>query len=310
MILTVTLNAALDRIIFFDEFQPGTVMRTQRMLDKVGGKGLDASVALRTLGAETVALSFMAGTIGRRLAELLADYGVEPDLIWLAGETRLSHVLAEQRTQRHSHIIVGSLPVPESAWAELLRRYQARLKDAAWVVAAGTLPPGAPPTAYQTLIELARTANVPLLLDATGPPARETLAAPPTVLKMNEREFCQTFAVSAPSLAELHRQAQSVAGRYRLPALVITCGEQGILALTPTGDYLVAAPPQPVVNAAGAGDAASGTLAYRLAQGDSFAEALRWTAAVSAAVVLTEGTADCNLADIERLRPQVTLRAL
>jgi 6-phosphofructokinase 2 len=97
---------------------------------------------------------------------------------------------------------------------------------------------------------------------------------------------------------------------YRLPALVVTCGKQGILALTPEGDFLAAASEQAVVNAAGAGDAVSAGLAWRLSLGDGWEETLRWAAAAGAATVLTAGTADCELAQVERIYPQVKISRL
>ena len=307
MILTLTTNAALDRIIFIDEFRPGAVMRPERMIDRMGGKGLCASVALRTMAVDTLGISFVAGDIGQRLMRLLDGYGVRHDLVWLPGETRLAHVLAEQKRQRHSHVIVGNLPVTAEAVADFLRRYQTHLPQADWVVAAGSLPPGAPADFYQTVVEMAHKAGKSILIDGTGPPIRSMLPARPTILKMNWTEFNHTFERATDTLGALQYHAQIVYKQERLTHLVLTCEARGILALTPEGTYLAAAPAQQVVNAAGAGDAASGTLAWRQAKGDSFPKALRWAAAVSAAVVLTEGTADCNLADIERLLPETTV---
>ncbi len=310
MILTLTPNAALDRLLFIAEFRPGTTMRPEIIIDKVGGKALDASVALRGLGVETLALSFVAGEVGRRLVKLLDSYGVKHDLIWLEGETRISHVLVETRHRRHSHITAGVLPLPSAAAAELLQRYQAHVANAAWVIAGGSLPPGAPDSYYRSIVEIANQAGRPILIDSVGPPVLASLSRPPAILKMNWGEFVLTFDASASTLSQLRKQARAVFKREKLAALVLTCGEQGILALTPEGDYLAAAPIQPVVNAAGAGDAASGALAWRFAAGDNWPEALRWTAAVSAAAVLTKGTADCHMAAVERILPQTRVRCL
>jgi fructose-1-phosphate kinase PfkB-like protein len=95
-----------------------------------------------------------------------------------------------------------------------------------------------------------------------------------------------------------------------LPALVLTCGPDGILAVTKEGAWLAASPVQQEVNAAGAGDAVSGALPYRLSLGDPWPEALRWAAAISAAAVLTPGTADCRLEDVERILEETTVRQL
>ncbi|MEW5959850.1 MAG: PfkB family carbohydrate kinase [Chloroflexota bacterium] len=310
MILTLTPNAALDRVLVIDEFRPETTMRPNRIIDKVGGKALDASVALRVFGVEVLALSFVAGETGRRLVALLDEYGIRHDLIWLEGESRLSHVIVETRHRRHSHIIAGALPVPAAAAAEFLRKYRTHVSSAAWVIAGGSLPPGAPADYYGTIIEIANQAGAPILIDATGPPVQAALPTPPTILKMNWDEFTQTFGASpAGALDRLAEQARAVAERYRLPALVLTCGKQGLLACTPEGEFLATAPPQPAVNAAGAGDTVSAALAWRLSIGDGWPATLRWAAA-GAASVLTAGTADCRPADLERILPQTTVQRL
>ncbi len=312
MILTLTTNAALDRILLIDEFTPGGIMRPPAFIDKVGGKGLDVSVALRAVGAETVAISAVGGDTGRRLADLLAGYGITTDLIWRPGETRLAHVIAEQRTNRHSHIIAGNLPVTPAIVAQFLDKLRLHLPDAAWLVAGGTLPQGMPPDFYRQITALAREAGVPVLLDITGPPvAPAVVAQPPEVLKLNRQEFAATFAAPpTDSIAGLVEQAAAVVRRHRLPALVLTCGRDGLLGFTPEGVFHAAPPPQQAVNAAGAGDVSSAGLVWRLSLGDGWPEVLRWAAALSAASVLTIGTADVNFADAERLWPAVSVQQL
>ena len=120
MILTVTLNSALDRLLFLDEFRPGTTMRPQKMVEAVGGKGFDVSVVLQTLQAENLALGLVAGLTGQQLVKLLDGYGITYDLIWVDGETRIAHVLVETRHHRHSHVIAGGLSVPAEAYRNLL----------------------------------------------------------------------------------------------------------------------------------------------------------------------------------------------
>lgn len=307
MILTVTPNAALDRILIIDEFRPGETMRTDRMYHSVGGKGFVASIALRAFAVEALALGIVAGSTGQQLADLLDGYGVQLDLIWVEGETRLAHVIVEQRHHRHSHIIAGALPMTAESMADLLKRYQAYLPQANWVIGAGTVAPGAPVDLYRRLAELASGANVPILLDTSGPPFLAALPARPTVLKLNRAEFAETFNLQINSLTELQAQAQTIYQRENILALIITCGEDGLLALTPEGGYWAVSPPQTVVSAAGAGDMASAVVAWRFSQGDDWPEVLRWAAAASAASVLTKGTAEVSPAEVERLLPQIKI---
>jgi 1-phosphofructokinase family hexose kinase len=304
MILTVTLNSALDRLLFLDEFRPGTTMRPQKMIEAVGGKGFDVSVVLQTLRAENLALGLVAGLTGQQLVKLLDGYGLTYDLIWVEGETRIAHVLIETQHHRHSHVIAGGLSVPDKAYQELLARYQAYLGRVKWVIASGSLAAGVPVEAYQHLVSLAHQAGIPSLIDSSGPPILATLSKPPTILKMNEQEFEQTFALQAETLETLIEAGKHIQAQYQLPALVITCGPRGTLLFTPEVAYLATTPPQQAVNAAGAGDGVSAALVWRLAAGDNWPEALRWAVATGAAVVLTEGTADCHWTDVERLLPR------
>lgn len=309
MILTVTLNSALDRLLFIDEFQPGTTMRPYKMLDCVGGKGFDTSVVLQALGSKNLALGVVAGLTGQQLVKLLDGYRIDYDLVWVEGETRIAHVLVERQHHRHSHVIAAGLSVSPEAYQALLARYQAYLTSVSWVIASGSLASGVPVEAYRQLVELAHQANVPVLIDSSGPPLLTTLPVRPTILKMNEQEFAQSFGLQVETLDDLIRAGKAIRAREQLPALMLTYGAKGTLLFTPEEAYLAAAPPQPAVNAAGAGDGVSAALVWRLAEGDSWPEALRWAVATGAAVVLTEGTADCHWADIERLffQAQVSL---
>jgi 1-phosphofructokinase family hexose kinase len=310
MILTVTPNSALDRVIVIDSFQPTHTMHAKKVINSVGGKGLDASVALRTLGAETTAVSFVAGITGQQLKGLLDDYTIQHDFIWVGGETRTAHVLVETKENRHSHVMTGRLEISSEDWQEFLRRIQTHLPAAAWLVSGGSLPASIPTSCYHTLTELAHEANVPVLIDASGDAMRLALSARPTVIKMNRAEYEETFGVKLLSIADIKTHAIHVSTQFKIQNLVVTWGKEGIFGFNAEGAYLAAAPPQQQINAAGAGDAASAALAWRLSLNDTWPDALRWAAAAGAAVVLTEGTADFRMDDLSKILEQVNVRKI
>ena len=310
MILTVTPNSSVDRVLFVEEFQPGTTMRPQEMVLSVGGKALDASVVLQTLGVENVALSFAAGLTGQQLVELLDAYGIQHDLIAAVGETRTANVLVETKHQRHSHITTPGYSVPPAALQRFIDKCCQYLPNTKWIVTGGSLPAGIPVTFYRTLTLTARQHTVPLLLDVPGPPLVEALPAKPDIIKINEDEFSHTFNIEFNSRPDFITKAGNFREMHQLTALVLTCGADGIFAFTADGVCRAVAPPQQAVNAAGAGDSVSAVLPWRLLQGDDWPDTLRWAAATSAAVVLTEGTADVRPADIERILPAVTVQQL
>jgi 1-phosphofructokinase family hexose kinase len=315
MILALNANAAIDQVLFIERFLPGGTMRPTRSVLSVGGKSLDAAVVIKTLGGPVEAISFIAGQNGKILQGLLDSKGIPSDLIWLEGDTRVSYVLVETEYNRHSHITTTGYQVTAADCEQFLERVSQHAHSAAWAVLAGSLPGGAPPDFYCQQVALLHQFGVKSLIDSAGPAALRSLPAGPDILKMNQAEFCATFPEQS---ADLRNAAQAVwvqACRevmrlHRLQNFVITCGADGILALTPDASYHAAAPLMPEVNAAGSGDAVSGTLAYRFSLGDSWETALRWSAAAGAAVVLTEGTAECRIEDVLAILPQTQVRQL
>ena len=310
MILTVTTNSALDRVLFIERFTHGQPMRASKVVDCVGGKGFDVSVTLRGLGVETVGLGIVAGRRGMDLVNHMKGYGIQLDLVWGTGETRLAHVIVETERHDHSHIITPPPPVSANQREDILRLYRLRLATTTYVVIAGSLAPGLPEDFYKTLIGLAQEAGKPVLVDCHGELMRQALLAEPTIAKMNRTEFSQTMQVAVDSEETLLKEGRAFANRYPFINLVITDGKAGIWTFTPNGAFQAVAPIQEAVNAAGAGDAASAALAWRLSLGESWPEALRWAAAVSAASVLTEATAEVNQVDVTDLKPKIIVKAL
>ena len=310
MILTVTPNSALDRILFIDEWSPGLPMRTDRYHDCMGGKGMDCSVVLTHLGVDTVGLVFEAGATGREMLAVAEGYGIETEAVQVEGETRLALVICETAHARHSHIMAGALNVGEQHLQELMRRLRRRIHEADWVIGAGTLPPGCPQTFYRDLIVAAADSKTPVLIDCVGEPMLAALPACPAIVKMNQEEFALTFGVRQQSLEGWIAESHRIYRTHEIGALVLTMGAEGMLAFSAEGIFRVTPPEQEPVNAAGAGDAASAALVWRLAEGDDWKASLHWAGAVSAAVVVTQGTADCHMEDAERLYGDVVVSEL
>lgn len=308
MVLTVNPNAAVDLVMFIDEFRPGSSMRPNRVVLSVGGKALDSAVVLKTLGAPVQALSFIAGENGKVLARLLVERNIPVHLIWVPGDTRHTYVIVETSFNRHSQISTSGYSITETERASFIEQAMRYAQGAAWAVLAGSLPGGAGDLFYRQVIEVLHEQGVKTLLDASGPPALQALSARPAVMKMNQAEFCGTFKFQVSSLAECVQACRDVMARHHIQSFVLTCGKQGILAITSDHTLHATAPIMKEVNASGSGDAVSAALTYRFSLGDTWEQALRWAAATAAAVVLTEGTAECCVDDIQRILPATQVR--
>ena len=305
IILAINTHAALDRIFFIDRFIPETEMRTSKVVESIGGKGLDVAAVLKSLGAPVQAISFIAGKTGETLADLLHQKQIPTDLLWLPGETRLANVIIETGLHRHSHITTTGYQVCQADCDQFLSRLAELAAEAAWAVIAGSLPPGAPVDFYSKIIHLLHDDKVQVLIDTVGQALLETLTESPEIVKMNRMEFSETFGLNGVALLDWIEPVKDVINRYAIRSFILTGGSEGFLAFTPEGIFHTASPKLLAVNAAGAGDAVSAALVHRLQTGDCWERALEWAAAASAAVVLTEGTAECSLAGVLEMLPTV-----
>jgi 1-phosphofructokinase family hexose kinase len=310
MILTVTLNSALDKIIFIEEFIPGSVHRTEKVNFSVGGKGLDSSVALRCLGVDTVGLVFVAGETGRKLIDLVDNYGIISEPIWVGGETRVAHVISENKFGRHTHIISGKITIGQEEMEEFISRFSFHLNKANYVICAGSIPQGINPRIYYQLVRISNQYKKPVLIDSSGQAIIESLPAKPEIVKMNRAEFEKTFDCKANTLDDLKVYAFEIFKEYKIQSLVVTCSKEGILSFTSNGGFHTIVPRLKAVNAAGAGDAVSSALAWRFSECDNWFQALSWAGAVSAAVVLTPGTAECKVEDVQTLLPEILIEEI
>ena len=285
-------------------------MRTNNMSTCVGGKGLDSSVVLSQLGVETMGMGFFSGSIGQELIALLEEYGIIPEPVWVGGTNRIAHVVAEESTNVHSHVIVGSVEVTPEQKREFIDKFSKRIKGAEWVIFAGSIPQSVGDDFYYDLIRIAKDENIPSLVDSQKQYIVEAIKANPDIVKMNWEEFEWTFSLHAPTFDTLYKQAIQLREKKGIKNLVITLSKEGILALTDEGNFLAKAPAQNPVNAAGAGDAVSSTIVWRLSIGEDWKSALRWASAVSAASVLTKRTGDVRLEDVHKMIKEVKISLL
>lgn len=308
MILTVTPDPVLDNILLIDSWTQGSTMKAVEQRLSAGGKGLDSSVALHHLGTRTKAVTFLAGRTGKDLEQLIkTQYGFQLLPFWVPGETRTAHIISELQDGVHSHIFSGGiLPSPQDE-QDMLEDLDRHLDQTLFMITGGILPQSASMDLHARIIERAHAAGIPALIDAHSQWMLAALPSTPAVVKLNIHEFCSTFKQNCASISDLIPAANATRAEYHLKNLVITCGPDGILALTEQGDFHAQPPRLNAVNAAGAGDAASAALAWQLSENPDWPNALRWAAAVSGAVVLTPGTADCRQTDVDRLLPQINI---
>ncbi|MEW1794030.1 1-phosphofructokinase family hexose kinase [Streptomyces niveus] len=311
MILTVTLNTALDITYRTAALTPHATNRVAEVTERPGGKGINVARVLAALGHESVVTGFVGGRTGDALRELLAAEGpgetrpgdapVTDALVPIAGTTRRTIAVVDETTGDTTQLNEPGPTVTPAEWAAFLTSYEGLAARADAVALCGSLPPGIHVGAYAELVRLARAARRPVLLDTSGEPLRRGIAARPDLVKPNADELAQLTGSREPLRAT--RDARRRGGR----SVVASLGAAGLLAATPDGSWRAAPPTAVRGNPTGAGDSAVAGLLSGLVERLPWPERLARAVALSAATVLAPAAGEFDREAYADLLPRVAV---
>jgi 1-phosphofructokinase/tagatose 6-phosphate kinase len=188
MIITVTLNAAIDKSLAVPNFRLGRRHRTVDQRTMAGGKGVNIARTLKALGQPVIATGFAGGATGTHIVEQLTEESILNDFVRIREESRTNTSVLDPTTGEQTEINERG-PAVSAREVELFRDkllYLAR--GAAIVVFAGSLPRGVEPDLYATLIRELERLDVTTVVDTDGEPLRQAVRAEPDVVSPNVLE--------------------------------------------------------------------------------------------------------------------------
>ena len=303
MILTVTANPLLDRMLEIDAPAWGRVHRAEQVYELAGGKGVNASRAVARLGYRTTATGFLGGYTGRRILELLAREAIPSDFVEIASQTRSGVTLKNTRV-----LLTAFYDPPHQLrlgdLGRFIDKFMILLQRARFCIIAGSMPGAEFSDFYRDLIQRSRHAGVPVLLDTYGDPLRLGAAAAPDVVKINRHEAAAAFGFRADDETEL---LQWMDAQHQLGSrlVVVTHGGEPGWARHSSGFYRIAPPSIRLVNALGCGDCVAAGIAVGWSEG--------WPLEHLLAFAFAAGSANAEIWDpamIERSRVQELTRAV
>lgn len=272
MIYTVTLNPSLDYIVRVDEFRPGQVNRTVEETVCAGGKGINVSFVLKTLGFESTVLGFFAGFTGREIERLVREKGIHADGIYV--REGISRINLKLRAREESEINGRGPRIGRDDIEKLYRKLDG-LQDGDVLVLAGSIPSVMPESIYRDIMKMVQGKKLQVIVDATGELLMNVLEYRPFLVKPNNHELGEVFDTVLQKREEVIPCAKRMQELGARNVLVSMAGEGAVL-LTEDGDILQSeAPGGTVINSVGAGDSmVAGFLAGFLESGD-YREAFR-----------------------------------
>jgi 1-phosphofructokinase/tagatose 6-phosphate kinase len=312
MIVTVTLNAALDRSLTVPTLQLGQRHRASDVLTLAGGKGINVARALKRLDVPVVATGLAGGRTGTRIVEELTAEAILNDFVRIRDESRTSTLVVDPTSGRQTEINEWGPKVTDSELGTLMEKLRYLSRGAEAVVFAGSLPRGVSDTFYaEAARELGRR-GVRVALDAEGEPLRRGLEAEPWLVSPNQHEAEQLvgqelfddedFVMALDAIAELG--ARNVHITLENGCFALVREDRSVRR------YNATVPRLEPVSVVGAGDALLAQWVSATVEGAPAEGALRLAVAAGAASVLEVGAGRFDPAEARRLVAAVEVHQL
>ncbi|CUX69912.1 Tagatose-6-phosphate kinase [Clostridium sp. C105KSO15] len=296
MIYTVTFNPALDYVVRVDHFALGEVNRTEQERIYYGGKGLNVSAVLSTLGYGNTALGFVAGFTGEEIERGVKGLGFRSDFIRV--EKGLSRINVKLKSQEETEINGMGPEITGEDVTQLFEKLD-RLTAGDVLVLSGSIPKSINDDIYERIMESLDGRGVRIVVDATKDLLINVLPYHPFLIKPNNHELGEMFGVTLHGPEEIIDYGKRLQKKGARNVLISMAGDGAILITEEEEVFRMGVPKGTVKNSVGAGDSmVAGFIAGYLENG-SFEHALRLGSAAGSASAFSEGLAGKE--DIMRL---------
>ena len=306
MIITVTMNPAIDKTVEIDSLVEGGLNRIKKVEYDAGGKGINVSKTIRELGGHSIATGFLGGNNGKTIASVLKDKGIASDFIWVDGETRTNTKVFEENGTLTELNEPGPV-ITEEQIQELMEKLLGYAGIDTLVVLSGSIPAGVPKDTYARIIREVHKKGAKVLLDADGELFRLGVEAAPDMIKPNRVELEEYAGMDYRASEE---ELLKIAEKFRekgIGTIAVSMGKSGAMFLLEDTAAKCPALKVKAHSTVGAGDAMVAGLAYAWNEKLPADEKIRLCIAVSAGAVTTIGTKPPAKELVEELKKQVTV---
>lgn len=304
MILTVTLNAAIDKRYVVEDFKSGAVFRIKECSYSAGGKGLNVARVASIAGEDVLATGFVGGHAGNYIIEQLEAQGIANDFLHISGESRSCINIYDEINETQTEFLEPGLYVTDENKEAMLNKYKHLLNNCSVVAISGSVPNGVDSKLYKDMITSAKQQNKKVLLDTSGTILREAIEVKPSLIKPNTDEIkllAGRELVEEKDLIELTEELQASG----IEIVVISCGADGSIIACDEGVYRAYVPEVKAINTVGCGDSMIAGFAIGLRKNMKMVDIIKLSSAISAANAMRIETGFYLKEDMEAILPHV-----
>ena len=309
MIITVTLNPALDKTLVIPGFALDAVNRAVSGRLDAGGKGVNVSKVLKSLGADSLAVGFLGGVTGTMIAAELEQLKIRSEFVRINGETRTNLKVFDPVHHTYTDLNEPGAAVSQGDLEKLKKILFDRASPGDTVLFAGSLPAGVPAAAPATWAAELKARGVHVAVDQDGEAMREMVEICPFFIKPNDRELRELLSLPDTRIDTLQRAARSLV-RRGIQHVVVSMGERGALFADAKGVLLGKGVRVEAVSTVGAGDTLTAAYLYALEREQSREDAARLAIAAATAKVTCLGSSPPAREAVEALVPKIEIQTM
>lgn len=301
MIVTITMNPALDKSTKVDKLAPEKKMRCAEMITEAGGGGINVSKAIKKLGGESLAIFPSGGMNGKKIEEYLSAQGISFRTIPIKEETRENIVISETETNAQFRFVMPGADIGQDCASACLEMLEKMKPVPTYIVASGSLPPGLTGQFFSDLARLSKKLKARYIIDTSGEPLQMAAKEGVFLLKPNLGELSALVGKEQLELNEVDDAAVDIIKRGSCEVIVVSLGPSGAILATKDGCEHIPSPTVKKQSTVGAGDSMVAGMVYMLSQGKSQREMARFGVACGTAATMNPGTQLFKKDDVYRL---------
>ncbi|AKN30004.1 phosphofructokinase [Clostridium carboxidivorans P7] len=300
MIITVTLNPALDKTITLNGLSIGNVNRAITTRQDIGGKGINVSKVLKNFHVNSLCTGFLGGNLENVFIQDLKKRELSNEFIHIKNETRTNTKIVDSLSNTNTDINEPGPNISEYELEAFINKFKSICNKGDIVVLSGGVSPSLPDDIYLQLTKIAKAKEALVILDASGNLLEQGIKACPDIIKPNDHELQKLLNLSDVSDESIINAAKQL-NSQGISKIMISLGEKGGVFVTKNGVYKCHGLKVPVKSTVGAGDSMVAAIVYSLLNNYGDEETLRFATACGAASVSLEGTQACTLEQVKKL---------
>ena len=288
MIVTLTLNPAIDKSTTVDHLIPEKKLRCTQMLMEAGGGGINVSKAILELGGTTKSIFTCGGLNGKLLLELLARDSIQTVPIQIKDSTRESIMVTETSTNKEYKFIVPGPSIDVTELQEIKSTIE-RLENVSFLICSGSLPANVPDDFLAGIAAIAKERKIKFIMDTSGPALKKALMQGVYLIKPNMSELCFLADVKYLEADEIEYAVDEIILQGKCEVIVVSMGPSGALLVTKDFKKRFPAPVVKKTSTVGAGDSMLAGIVWMLEQGKTLEDAVRFGIACGTAATIMKG---------------------